>query len=342
MSKRVLTHSILCLAVATGLACRSKPVPHVATAGKSMTVVLTAEAGAAEGYHPWANEDVGFGGEWYWDRQLEDVQRGEIEFFLVDGANEVPLRTLLATRVFADPASDAGMYGASHPMLGNWGMGSVLAVVHIPADVDDDHGGVLDLPGEFPLRARKVLRASKQDPNPVPLGYDLIYDEVIEVLPPELDQGEPQDTENLPYLHLLPGYSTTNPALTQQLYPHPKLLVKLPGSPVPSAGHLEINVPAASVLEVRGVFEEQHYGRRSIVLFDPNVNPITIDFMNLEPPPRVAKLAIVFEPGNDYVRVDGDTVEIKDYFTVHSTQLWDENGDLITEDPNDVSFIGIR
>ncbi len=318
------------------LACRSKPIPLVAREGSSITVVLTGEYGAAEPGGP--PIDVGFGGTFYWEQDFRDVQRGEVQFLLGLGGTEVELNTQLVTRILPDPASDIGI--ANHASIypfNDLGMGQVLAVVHIPKGIK----ATLDLPGRYWLRARKILRAEAGGSYDV--LADLPYGEWIDVLPAADDPEDP-DSPNPPYVALWGTMSMEGPGIPQQLYPHPKLLVWFPASPpVPSAAHLKITVP--DDIRVLSVFEEQHYGRRSLVSWTEADDEVEIHFVNSEPSPSVGHLAIAFKPVDPatYVRFDGTNRSIGDDFLVSEAEFWNIDGELLAAvGPADVVLGPIR
>jgi hypothetical protein len=306
---------ILALALA---ACGSQPVGLTAQAGSTFGLAITGEV--AEG------DKLGFGAV-YAGTPLYDDQRGELLFVLrtPGGGSEYPLQTRLVTRVFPDPASDAGLTGS---LDSGWafGIAQPLALIDVPASVP---------PATYDIEVRRRRRTSPTGWETFPTGSGSPFDQPrqITVLPASSNgvTGAPTPFEGM----LGPSTNPDTAAYAPTLYPHPKLVVNL-GAPPPAAARLRVDYPQAK-MQVQGVIEEQHYGRSSIIAYDddPQSGELTIDFV--DPTASVERLAIVFEPIDPFGA--GRVSAPSDFGLLAGSQLYDADGNAIA---TSVTFGPIR
>lgn len=332
------------LGLALSVACGSMPVPRKVLKGTSFTVLLSGERWAGETGIPLLEPfDIGYGGEWAFGSTppFRDLQRGEIQFYLWDPANpDKVLKTDLTTRVFPDPASAiARLNGTPVPFLQTTidvGLAQVQALVFVPCTT---------VTGTYPLNARKVYRDASGglgigQPH---FSWWLPYELTIEVAADACPGGDTDESgRSMPNLSLAGQPDppiTSDPDKLHVLYPDPKLLVWFPTDipEPPAAAHIEIVVSAD--VQILDVFEEQHYGRGSLVTWsmDP-VEPdrVLIDFVSFESSPTVTHLSIVFGPGPSYSHIfntdPGFETLVNAAYTVDAaaTRFWDTSGYPVT------------
>lgn len=299
-------------------ACGSQPVGLTAQAGSTFGLAITGEV--TEGHK------LGFGAT-YDGTPLYDDQRGELLFLLKTpgGGPEYELQTRLVTRVLPDPASNAGL-GNLVAGAAIYGIGQPVALIDIPASVP---------PATYEIEVRRRRRTGPTTWLTFLPGAASPFNQSREltVLPANVNgvQGAPT-----PFEGMLGVSTNTNTAVfAPDLYPHPKVVVKLGATP-PAAARLRIDYPQAKMV-VLGVIEEQHYGRSSIVAYDddPQNGELTVDFV--DPTASVERLAIVFDPidpfGAGRVSVPGD------FSLLTGSQLYDTDGNPIA---TSVAFEWIR
>lgn len=316
MAKHWRCVSICFLVTAAVFGCTNlDPIPKVARAGTSFSIVLVADAGAGDPSVPYTDQnDVGFGGTLYETAGLTDHQRGELVFYYMDGANEIQLETQFVTRVFPDPATEVAIDNPAYFDGNDCCYGQVLAVVYIPPDVPS---------GAQEIRVRKKIPVAGGGYQYTELYFPLSF--MLEILP--ASETDPTD----PLLHFGDFYYWYGADAVVPAYPNPKLLVKLPGPPsfsdYASAAHIEISVP--STIAVRSVFEENHFGRNSMVSWSESGGVVTIDFLNLQPTATVHALAIAYAPlpASGYERIE--YADISTHFDIieAETTFWDASGD---------------
>lgn len=288
----------LALAALCTAACSSQPVPLSAQAGSSIAIAVSGEM--LDG------ERLGYGGDWLAAMGRQDAQRGELLFVLRDAAGvERTLRTRVVTRVAPDPASDAALDQRVDPWLGAAaGLAQAIAIVEIPADVP---------PGShaLELRRQRALASGGFESLPAP-GYH----GTLRVLPALVDghTGQPNEA-----IGSAGGWMLDTRSRLAALHPNPKLVLPLPAGA--SAAHLVVAYPRDKVA-VRGVIEEQHTGRGSIVLFDddPASGRVGIDLV--APERDVAGLALVFTLRSPASSGAASPAE----FQVVSSALYDDDG----------------
>lgn len=282
-------------------ACGTQPIALSAQAG---TTVVLAIAGEVD-----AGPSLGFGGDWLSAAGRGDDQRGKLVFVLVaaNGA-EHALHTKFVTRAWPDPASDAGLDGRIAPgPLGTAGLAQVLAIVEIPVDVP---------PAGYRVEIRRERQRADGTVESLP---GVSYGQPLRVLPAVVDGFAGAATSPTGFAG---GYAIDLLPPLAALYPHPKLVVTL--DPGAAAAHLELDYPTTRLV-VRGVIEEQHTGRSSIVAWrdDPATGRLSVDLV--APAADVAALALVFtlrDPGGAGRAAETD-------FRVAAATLYDTAGALL-------------
>lgn len=327
MSRKRAVLPLAGLAMAVALGCGSQPVPLAARAGSSFAFALSGEAGAGDGFiNGMEDFDIGYAST---DGSATDVQRGEVEFYLVDASSNTEiLETQLISRALPDRASDLGITNGA-AATANVGIGQVLAVVFIPDTVQA---------GDYTLKARKIIPG---DPNPVELGISRAF----EVLPSAgLPGPEFERTPAVGYVGSGSAIDTSSElALT---YPHPKILINLPGDgvegttqyPYPSAATILIDLPddgQQTKVTVKDVFEEQHLGQESIVTWLSVFGVVRINFLSRESNANtpVIQLALAFKPKSNYTRIEPQDVDanwqVLSTFAGAETAYYDSDGNEI-------------
>lgn len=293
-------------------ACTSRVLPLSAQAGSS--VALAVGGDATQG------DVLGYGGAWLAASGVEDDQRGELGFALVppSGATR-PLRTLFVTRVFPDPASDAALESRIDPSVDPViGLGQALAVIEIPRDTP---------PGRYRLEASRRRRAPGG--GMTSLAAPVIGTE-LDVLPAVV--GAAVGRPNRPELAIEQA-SIDFTAQLPRVVPNPKVLL-LFADRKPAAAHLELVYPREK-LAIRGVFEEQHTGRRSIVAWrdEPAAGRLSIDFV--DPAQSVSALGVAFRLSDPAGRGVAQATD----FRITRADLYDARGGVT---PGSVRLGAIR
>jgi hypothetical protein len=299
VSARVRRAAPVILLVVAALGCTGRPLPLSAQAGGTIVIALGSES--------WFGDRIGYGGDWLAARGASDDQRGDLVFVLVPpGAPERSLRTLLVTRAYPDPASDAALSNSVDPVLGV-GLGQALALLEIPSDTP---------PGHYHIDVRRQRRTASGGFVPLPA---LPYGAEIDVLPASVGgvSGRPNRAEAW-----LDGSDVPVQAQIPAIVPNPKVVLALQPR-APSAAHVELDYPAQK-LAIRGVFEEQHTGRRSIVAWrdDPAAGRLSIDLV--DPTASVAFLGVAFRLTDPVARGVAQPTD----FRVASAVLYDGKGDV--------------
>lgn len=263
------------LVLAHGLAgCSARPLPLSVQAGASVAIALAGEASLGEA--------VGYGGDLLTTLGRHDDQRGSLVFVLrpVSGGAEREVSPRLVTRTLPDPASEVALRNAVSAQMPGMGIAQVLAVVDVPADVP---AGEYDVS----LRRRRRTDAGGVEELPAP-----VYGQRLTVLPALVGASAGAPTPSTTHAGL---YASDVSLQLADLVPLPKVVLALPSAPRPHAARVVLSYPAARI-RPRGVFEEQHFGRGSIVAWrdDAAAGRVTIDFM--DPQAEVRALALVFEP----------------------------------------------
>lgn len=292
-------------------ACSSQPVPLAVQAGSSFTLAVSGEL--LDG------DRLGYGGDWLEQAGRLDMQRGELLFVLRDDTGaEWTLHTRLVTRVTPDPASDAALDQRIDPWLGSAaGFSQAIALVEIPADVPPA-GYALE------LRRRRRLPSGSYESLPAPQ-----YSGALRVLPALVDGHAGQSNQPV---GAAGAWIVDTRSRLAALHPNPKLVLSLDGDP--AAAHLVLEYPRQKLV-VRGVIEEQHSGRSSVVAWrdDPVSGRVTVDLV--APLADVAALALVFTlraPDTAGVAAPSD-------FRVLAATLFDAGGGRM---PGSVSVGAIR
>jgi hypothetical protein len=263
--------SVLALGLA---ACSSKPLPLSLQAGASFALAVAGDGGTG----------LGFGGTWLAQAGRYDDQRGELSFVLVapSGA-EVVLATRLVTRVWPDPASEAGIANsAGGAILPDVGVAETVAVVDVPASTPA---------GAYRLEIRRRRRLSPSQPSQWESLPGVEYAQSIQVLPATVNGVAGAPTPPSGFAGPLGADLTAQLAA---LHPHPKVVLALPGPAHPAAAHLVVAYPPAKI-RLRSVFEDAHLGRGSVVAWsdDAVAGRVSVDFA--DPAASVGALAIAFE-----------------------------------------------
>lgn len=260
-------------ALALALGCSGRPLPTTVQAGSTFALALAGEVGAGG--------NAGYGGELLAARGLHDDQRGTLRFALRDPATgaEHALATRLVTRAHPDPASEVGLQNRVDALTAGFGIAQLLAVIDVPASVP---------PGEYEVQVRRERRTDAGGVEALPAP---VYGQRVTVLPAQVGNARGEPTPSSAFLG---SVSSDVSAQLAALVPHPKVVLSLP-TPPPHAARIVLSYPAAKV-RLRGVIEEQHGGRGSIVAWrdDPAAGRVTIDFV--DPAASVKALALVFEP----------------------------------------------
>jgi len=286
-------------ALAALSACTTRVLPLSAQAGSSVAVAIGGDASQGD--------FLGYGGAWLADAGIEDDQRGELVFALVPASGpERSLRTLFVTRTFPDPASEAALTDTAEPdALYPLGLAQTLVVLEIPADTP---------PGRYRVDARRRRRAPGGGFTELPAP--MLRTE-LDVLPAVV--GGVAGRPNRPELAIDANVVDLGSRLPR-VVPHPKLVLAFASGP-PAAAHLVLDYPPRK-LEIRGAFEEQHTGRRSMLAWrdDPVAGRLTIDFV--DPAASVSALAVAFrlrDPTGTGIAAPGD-------FRIAQTVLYDASG----------------
>lgn len=302
-------------------ACGSRPVPMAAQAGSTIAIAIGSEL--LEGVN------IGYGGSALAAEGTHDDQRGELVFQLIDPSTSAliaTMETVLVTRSMADPASEIGITNDSSLVPGiNAGITQVVAIARIPETV---------AAGTYELLMRRKDRTGALFDD-LPHSESPINDVgLLTVLP-----GGP--AASTPMLGVVPvGDFPLEIDLAQaqafgRAYPHPKLVVTFGGTTPPRAAHFVLRYPSSKIAEVRSVFEEQHFGRNSIVLFtdDPQQGTVTIDFAD-PAGTGVRSLAAALELEVPFAA----PLELAD-FTLENVSLYDASGALMAGASLSVSAI---
>jgi hypothetical protein len=251
---------------------------------------------------------LGYGGQLLAARGRHDDQRGELVFVLRDAVSGVEreLSTRLVTRAFPDPASEVGLRNQVSPATAGFGIAQLLAIVDVPSSVP---AGTYDMS----VRRRRRTDAGGSEALPAPL-----YAQRFVVLPANIGGvvGAPTPATS----EVGPISTDVSEELTN-LVPLPKVVLALPASAPPHAAHLVVAYPRTKITP-RGVIEEQHLGRGSIVSWsdDPGSGRVTIDLV--DPAASVHSLAFIFEPK---APLSAGRIVLSEVSLV-STVLYDRNG----------------
>jgi hypothetical protein len=278
-------------------ACASEPIPLSAQAGSTIAIALAGE----DMFSP----ALGYAGPYY---PLDDP-RGEVLLRLVDGAAgeavEIPLLTRYVTRVYADPASEAGLPSSRAP----GGLGQTLALLDIPGSAP---------PGRYRLRlSRRDAQGDETSLPPTPASLTVLPSAIPDI-PDLTDGGALRAVLGTPTPAV--GYFATasqDVSRSLALYvPNPKVVIRiLPASLEPPAGaRLAVEYPAEKV-EMLAAFEDQHLGRGSIVRWRDSDPRGRIDVSLVDPDRSVSELALVFRP----LPPSGRRVEAREFRVVGST-----------------------
>jgi len=290
---------LLVLALGALGGCTSRVLPLSAQAGSTVTIAVGGDATLGD--------FLAYGGAWLAAAGLADDQRGELLFVLVaPGGAERALRTLFVTRAFPDPASDAALENQVDPALPvAIGLSQVLAVLEIPADTP---------PGRYRVDARRRRRAPGG--GFVSLPAPLIATE-LDVLPASV--GAVTGRPNLPEFAVDTGRVDLT-ARIPRVVPNPKLVLQF-ADRKPAAAHLVLSYPRDK-LAIRGVFEEQHTGRRSIVSWrhDTARGELAIDLV--DPGESVSALGVAFRLLDPAAR----GLAAPDDFRIARADLYDARG----------------
>lgn len=304
MTRRSAT--LLSLVLILTLACGSHPVGLSAQAGSTIGLAVAGEAtegttlgyGASSGAVP-----------------IYDDQRGELVFVLKNPGTgaEYSLDTRLVTRVYPDPASDAGIANQVDAVAAGFGLAQPLALADVPASTP---------PATYDLLVRRRLRTS---PGTWQTNLPHPNDPVrrLSVLPASVSGIVGAST---PFNALAGLAEFPVAAYLPKMYPHPKITMLFTGPTAPSAAHVVLTYPAEK-MTVKTVFEEQHLGRTSIVSFtdEPASGRITIDLA--DPAASVRQLALAFELTDPF---GAGRVADAEFNIDPATKLYDANGALLT------------
>lgn len=272
--------TLLAFGTLIGTGCASYTVPLAAHQGSTVGIPLGSEifVGNLAGYAM---------------PGISDQQRGQLVFRLLDDQTELPTGYFLdlraITRVYPDPASLAGVNNNPAPAGVGLavGIGQVLAVLDVPDTAPT---------GDFLLEVTRERPAGNELPAEETPSYRLPFT----ILPGLEDPHPGQGFLNVSGTSFLP----IGPVPFTTIYPNPKVVFDLP-TPAPAAAHLVVSYPGSKIYAVLSVFEEQHLGRQSIVLFsdDTAQEQITIDLADpLES--GVTQFSIAFQPKAGAALVD--------------------------------------
>lgn len=266
---------LLPMALSPGLwGCSARPLPLSVQAGATVAFALAGETSLGE--------STGYGGDLLAARGRHDDQRGRLFFVLrpVSGGAERELSTRLVTRTLPDPASEVALRNAVDPHYPGVGLAQILALVDVPADVP---------PAEYDVSVRRRRRTDAGGLEELPAP---VYGQRLTVLPATVGAFSGAPTPSTTHAGV---FASDVEAQLADLVPLPKVVLTLPASPAPHAARLVLSYPTSRI-RPRAVFEEQHFGRGSIVAWrdDPVLGRITVDFV--DPQASVSALALVFEP----------------------------------------------
>lgn len=292
--------ALLGFMILLGAGCAAYTLPLAAHQGSSVAIPLGNEA--------WVGPLTG-----YEIPGTPDEQRGMMVLRLLDETTQLPLvpeetLTLRAiTRAYPDPASDIGINNDPVPpgVTFALGIGQILAVADVPETAPT---------GNF------LLEVTRKRPSgsmfPLPDSETPSYRVPFTILP-----GVEQPNDAFAFFNLTPTvFAPLGAVGFDSIYPHPKLVVTLP-DPAPTAAHLVVEYPGTKVSEILTVFEEQHLGRQSVVLFtdDTVQDRVVIDLMDpLQS--GVKEISLAFAP------VAGSGVIAPTEFTIVEEAYYDENG----------------
>lgn len=298
---------------------------------------------------------IGYGGKFLAEHAGRyDLQRGWLVFRL-DGPNlaaPIELTTLAVTRMHADPASVAAQNGSQgFPSLstpygtgyaaynsvpeyidafGLWPYTSqIVAIVEIPNDIP-----IAQFPdGTYTLHLRNrvgttsgIVPCTVGSPGCVENEVEFVSEVTVEGsvtdFRPTVDSvafetagafGEPPDPISRIY-HAKDGLI--------DLYPDPKITFELPktNDVYPAAAHIEVSYPPAMISQIKSVFEEQHSGRDSVVLWSvPQPGTLLIDL--LDPTQSVRWLSFSFDPTTAQDIVSNVSISEQTYFDANGNQI---------------------
>jgi hypothetical protein len=308
MRRRRLSLRSVALAGLALCACGAQPVPLSVQAGGSVALAVMGER-IGDG-------TPGFGSGWLAASGRYDDQRGELVLSLraTGGGVEHPLVTQLVTRALPDPASDGGIANQGDTTGGlDVGVGQVLALVDVPAATPS---GTYDVV----VRQRRRVSATQWETLP-----GVGWSQRLSVLPAVVNGIAGQPTPPTAYVG---PFAANVRQRVAALYPHPKVMIELADSPWPAAARIVVAYPTQKV-QVLAVFEEQHFGRSSMVAFrdDPGAGQVTIDFV--DPRTSVGALALVFELRAPF---SAGRAAPSDFRVVSST-LYDSQGAVRSDTP---------
>lgn len=298
---------------------------------------------------------IGYGGKFLAEHAGRyDLQRGWLVFRLENPnlATPIELTTLAVTRMHADPASIATQNGSQgFPSLstphgtgyaaynsvpewldafGPWPYTSqIVAIVEIPNNIP-----IEQFPdGDYSLRLRNRV-GTTSGITPCTVGSPGCIENEVDFLSavtvegsvtdfrPTVDSaafetagtfGEPPEPPTRIY-HAKDGL--------MDLYPDPKITFELPktNGVYPAAAHIEVSYPSAMVSEIRSVFEEQHSGRDSVVLWSvPQPGTLLIDL--LDPTQSVRWLSFSFDPTTAQDIVSNLSISEQTYFDANGNPI---------------------
>jgi hypothetical protein len=259
-------------------ACASEPIPLSAQAGSTIAIGLAGE----DTYSP----ALGYRSPYY---PLDDP-RGEILLRLVDdsagGSVEIPLLTRYVTRVYADPASEAGLQSSRAP----GGLGQILALVDVPGSAP---------PGRYRLRLARRDAQGDETTLPATPASLTVLPSAIPDIPDLTDGGALRAVLGAP-TSAVGHFATASRDVSRSLalyVPNPKAVVRiLPVSLEPPAGaRLAVEYPAEKV-EILAAFEDRHLGRGSIVRWRDSDPRGRLDVSLVDPDRSVSEIALVFRP----------------------------------------------
>jgi hypothetical protein len=304
MPGALLRHAAL---VAAGLAtgCAFDPVPLVARAGTTILLPVASEwpNGSYLGYESEATRRFG----------LHDDQRGELVFVLREDPDvpgtEYPLVNRFVTRVYPDPASLVGMRNGT--LDGD--LSQVLALLDIPAHTPA---------GRYVIEIRRRRRANADRTVFEPLATPGQNYPPLEVLGAQIDSQTGSFIENFTPDRAIWGWRRSAAQGMYELYPWPKLVLRVSGGTRVPAARIVVRYPMDRVAVI-AVVEDMHAG--SIVRWSDSVPPgeITIDLV--DPERSVSHLGVVFRTFDPF---GAGPAEVADFVVVESRH-YDDAGDLL-------------
>jgi hypothetical protein len=308
-------------------ACAFNPMSQTALPGSTIVVPLIGERLISIGTSEEHADASAFG-----TPSIADPQRGQLyammcpdsETYSMPGcalsANKVDVPIRYVTRVYPDPASQAGIEnlidGFTPELMSSIPMsGQVLLVADIP-----------------PLASLGTWPTCSGSPCPIRTFFFYVGRHR-----PFGGGDETSILNSVYYRQLKVAYSTTSGVSSpaQSLYPYgptvnltrlvpyPKVVLTANSTAQNNVGAADLTITVPSTVTVKDVIEEEHLGRHTMVRWN-TVSSTSIHVTLVSPDKTVNRLAVVFD-------LNGGASSAPAYsaFPVSSSTLYDQNGNVL-------------